>query len=171
MTTTTVDLTDVAGLEAAWNVLERIRELRLIDPELRADMYRCAEERIANGSMTTEENEELHLLLQEYPPAVVLEQWWEQLMPPYKPETGLLPSPMPSLSLRDPLLIRDEWFRADPQRLAAFVREMSHATTDPTLLAEAALALALSLGIAHDVAMPIVAAALRDLRTSKRNHD
>jgi hypothetical protein len=70
-----VDLDDVAGLERAWAELERLRYVRMADPDLRAGILRRLDHLDATVA------EVIRTALDEWHPAVVLDAFCWDLVP------------------------------------------------------------------------------------------
>lgn len=81
-----VDLDDLAGLERAWAELERVRTVRVADPELREAIERRLE------SLSSEEAAPVLAALDELHPEVVLESFFDVLAGEllHKPTIGAL---------------------------------------------------------------------------------
>lgn len=68
-----VDLDDIAGLQRAWAELERVRAVRLVDPE-----YRAAIERLL-PRLDPDDAEQVRSALDEFHPAAVADAFFEIL--------------------------------------------------------------------------------------------
>jgi hypothetical protein len=146
-----VDLDDIAGLERAWSEVERLRAVRTLDPELRADIMRHVDRLDPDVAAPILD------ALDRLPPAVVLEAYFETIVP-NRPTIGAFPR-LSTADAPDP----GRWIREDPQRLAAVIQEMARFTDDRRAIAQAALDLADGVGIEEELADRIVSEALRDL--------
>ena len=159
-----IDKLDASALESLWHELERARQFKNHDPELRDDIEKAITAALNDGRITELRALEIEVMLEEAVPSVVLEQTWRELIPNLdRKALGAFPrreiGPAPDL---------DQWLRDDPSRLAGLVAEMGRFTNDLKRIASAVLDLADKLGIPEDVSDPIVSDALHALNREQR---
>ncbi len=142
-------------LERLWQKVDDLAKHRRIDPELRADILRVAEQ--IDPALAEQLERELDLAA----PAVVLAAHEDELVP-NRPTVGAFP---PADNITAPSI--EDWFREDPTRLRGLVLEASRFTTDEKLVVEGVLELAFRIGIDRQLAVDVTTHALIDSRTRR----
>jgi len=135
--------------------LERAADMRQVDPKLRADILRCADEALADGRLAEAEAEAIRCQLDEAHPGAVLEQWWRKLVK-NRPSIGAFPR-----RTTPTVPTAGEWLKDNPQRLAGVVREMRRFSDDVPKIVNSVLELADRAAIDAELADRIVCGALR----------
>jgi hypothetical protein len=140
-------------LEALWAKVDALAKHRKIDPGLRRDILRVAEQ--VDPTLAEQLKRELDGAV----PAVVLAAHEDQLIPPQLPALGAFPAAtkLEGASLED-------WLRDDPRRLRGVVFEVAQFCSDDQRVAEGVLSLAHTLGIDLRRATDVVGHALLDAR-------
>lgn len=139
-------------LARLWEKVDALARHRKIDPELRRDLMRVAEKVYPTLA------EQIMLELDVATPAAVLEAHEHELIED-RPSLGAFPrrdSPEAPTAA--------EWLREDARRLRRVTLEVARFTTDDRLVAESVLSLAETLELEFDLAVDIIASALRDAR-------
>lgn len=151
------DLADLTADEllTLWSRVEDAKRLKAVDPDLRlAIVKRCAfiKNRTAAEAIRGE--------LEEFHPALVLENHWRELIP-NRPALGSIRGAFPRRDVPE-IPTPEDWIKDDPRRLVRVVHEMSRFTDDLKVITESVLALADSLGIDEEFADRVICSALRD---------
>lgn len=141
-----------AVLEALWQKVTDLAKHRRIDPGLRSDILRVAEQ------VDPDLVEQLKHEMDEAVPSAVLEAHQDELIPDRLtlgafPMAGKLPAPS-----------IEEWLREDPRRLRGVLIEASRFCRDDRQLVESTLQLAKDVGIDLKLAADVVSHALMDAR-------
>lgn len=154
-----VDLDDIPGLESAIAELQRLDDLRKVDPELRADIERVISEALADNRIANEDATRLRHDLDEITPAAMLAANFHELVP-NRPALGAYKHLRYELPKVDPLAEVRQRDHDDPTRLRGLVREIATFTDDREQIVRAAVAHAEACGISEETFVPIIAAAL-----------
>lgn len=153
----------LSELEAIVAVVQRLREHQAIDPELRATILRRIDEAVAIGRITEAQGDAIRAELDEAVPAAVLNAHWREITPGLdRPTIGAFPRrerQAPDIA---------QWYRDDPRRLLAHMREVSRFTQDEDRILEAVAAFAERVGIPDDVAEDVLVEGLAQLRAERR---
>jgi hypothetical protein len=139
-------------LEALWSRVNELAKHRRIDPQLRSDLLRVAEQ------IDPDLVPRLKLELDIATPAAVLEAHASELIA-NQVTLGAFP-----VSTRLEGATVEDWLREDPRRLRGVVFETARFSADDQRVVESVLGLAHSLGIDLKLAADIVGHALRDAR-------
>lgn len=152
-----VDLDDASGLERAWQELEKRRQIRALNPKLRADVERAVHRALTAGGIDEAEAQAIQGELDEAHPSIVLAAHWKELTPNHSALGAFAPAAPPT---RVVPYGPNNWLREDPSRLAAVVIEISRFCKDEPRVAEAVLDQARRLGIEEDLAVGVIVKAL-----------
>jgi hypothetical protein len=155
----TIDLDSDSDVERLWQEYEKRAALRRSDPELRRSIERLA------ARMPEPDGDEVRAALEVSPPAVVLAAFFESLYQVSLQRPARERDPAPPVAAAPESAPRPSL----EETLRAFVGALLEAgVSNLKLVAEATLLHACGLGLDETTAVPVVAAAMREVCHGRR---
>jgi hypothetical protein len=156
-------------VDGAWADIQHRLAARAADPALYSLLLRRTDEALAGGCLSEAQAGQVRRELDELHPALVLSQYWRELIPAdllSRPALGHYQRAFPRKELDI-----GEAYRQDPRRLVGFMTELARFTGDEGRILQATADFAERVGVPDAAAEAAMVEGLTQLRTAWRNKD